>query len=204
MRQSAPRRSPCGVAGHNAPPHAPAMFVVTEAEAAAIRAVYEQRGEFSAAIELRRRFPGITDNAQARECARTIAGWKPLRPVKRMPKAAAVTSGPLTRAGCRRRHSPGRVALRRPEARRRSSGTTGTAASPCQVAAPRARRPIRILPATFPPAPQAIPATADASRLDRQRSARRTPQATPTEDGASTAPTSLDRQRPWRVGRRAR
>jgi hypothetical protein len=63
------------------------MFVVTEAEAAAIRAVYEQRGELSAAIELRRLFPGITDNAQARECARTIAGWKPLRPVKRMPKA---------------------------------------------------------------------------------------------------------------------
>ena len=43
------------------------MFVVTEAEAAAIRAVYEQRGEFSAAVELRRRFPGMTDNAQARE-----------------------------------------------------------------------------------------------------------------------------------------
>jgi hypothetical protein len=62
------------------------MFVVSEAEAAAIRAVYEQRGEFAAAIELRRRFPGITDNAQARECARTIAGWTPLRPVKRMPK----------------------------------------------------------------------------------------------------------------------
>ena len=62
------------------------MFVVTEADAAAIRAVYQQRGEFSAAVELRRRFPGITDNAQARECARTIAGWRPLRPVKRMPK----------------------------------------------------------------------------------------------------------------------
>ena len=63
------------------------MFVVTEAEAAAIRAVYEQRGEFAAAVELRRRFPGITDNAQAQECARTIAGWKPLplRPVKHMP-----------------------------------------------------------------------------------------------------------------------
>jgi hypothetical protein len=59
-------------------PHAPVMFVVTEAEAAAIRAVFEQRGEFSAAIELRRRFPGITDNAQAMECARFIAGWKPL------------------------------------------------------------------------------------------------------------------------------
>jgi hypothetical protein len=64
------------------------MFVVTEAEAAAIRAVYEQSGELSAAIELRRLFPGITDNAPARECARTIAGWKPLplRTVKRMPK----------------------------------------------------------------------------------------------------------------------
>jgi hypothetical protein len=68
------------------------MFVVTEAEAAAIRAVFEQRGEFSAAVELRRRFPGITDNAQARECARTIAGWQPLRPVKRLPK-------PLRRKG---------------------------------------------------------------------------------------------------------
>jgi hypothetical protein len=62
------------------------MFVVSEAEAAAIRAVYEQSGELSAAIELQRRFPGITDNAQAVECARTIAGWKPLRPMKRMPK----------------------------------------------------------------------------------------------------------------------
>jgi hypothetical protein len=55
------------------------MFVVTEADAAAIRAIYEQDGELSAAIELRRRFPGITDNAKARACVRTIAGWKPLR-----------------------------------------------------------------------------------------------------------------------------
>jgi hypothetical protein len=65
------------------------MFVVAEAEAAAIRAVYQQRGEFAAAVELRRRFPGITDNAQARTWARTIASWKPrpLRPVKRALKA---------------------------------------------------------------------------------------------------------------------
>jgi hypothetical protein len=69
------------------------MFVVSEAEAAAIRAVYEQRGEFSAAIELRRLFPGITDNAQARECARTIAGWKPLRSMKRVPAAHVRQSG---------------------------------------------------------------------------------------------------------------
>ena len=74
-----------GLADEQSPPHAPAMFVVTEADAAAIRAVFERSGEFAAAVELRRRFPGVTDNAQARECARTIAGWKPLRPVKRMP-----------------------------------------------------------------------------------------------------------------------
>jgi hypothetical protein len=54
------------------------MFVVTEAEAAAIRAAFDQQGELSAAIELRRLFPAITDNLQARECARIIAGWKPL------------------------------------------------------------------------------------------------------------------------------
>ncbi len=51
------------------------MFVVTEAEATAIRDALHQHGEFAAAIELRRLFPGITDNRQARECARTIAGW---------------------------------------------------------------------------------------------------------------------------------
>ena len=65
--------------------HALAMFVISEAEAAAIRATYKQRGEFSAAIELRQLFPGI-DNVQARECARTIASWRPLpkrlRPVR--------------------------------------------------------------------------------------------------------------------------
>jgi hypothetical protein len=69
------------------------MFAISEAEAAAIRATYEQRGEFSAAVELRQLFPGITDNAQARECVRTIAGWRPLpkrlRPLKlRVSKAS--------------------------------------------------------------------------------------------------------------------
>jgi hypothetical protein len=65
------------------------MFVVTEADAAAVRAVYEQRGELSAAVELRRRFPGIVDNEQALACARTIAGWKP-RPLKQLPKRPRV------------------------------------------------------------------------------------------------------------------
>ena len=63
----------------------PGMFCVTETEAAAIRAAYEQGGELSAAVELRRLFPGITDNAKARECARTIAGWTPL-PVPKAPR----------------------------------------------------------------------------------------------------------------------
>ncbi|MGD0109836.1 MAG: hypothetical protein ABSC06_38320 [Rhodopila sp.] len=54
------------------------MFVVTEADAVAIRSTFEQEGELSAAIELRRRFPGIIDNTRARECARSIAGWTPL------------------------------------------------------------------------------------------------------------------------------
>jgi hypothetical protein len=56
----------------------PAMFLVSEADAAAIRTAYEQKGELSAAIEVRRLFPGVTDNARARECARSIAGWTPL------------------------------------------------------------------------------------------------------------------------------
>ena len=51
------------------------MFCVSETEAAAIREAYERGGELSAAIELRRLFPGITDNALARTCAQTIAGW---------------------------------------------------------------------------------------------------------------------------------
>ena len=58
------------------------MFVVTEAEAAVIRAVYEQNGEFSAAVELRRLFPAVTDTAQARACARTMPAGSPCRPAE--------------------------------------------------------------------------------------------------------------------------
>jgi len=54
------------------------MFVVSAAEAAAIRTIFRQQGEFAAAAEPRLLFPGITDAEQARECARTIAGWRPL------------------------------------------------------------------------------------------------------------------------------
>jgi hypothetical protein len=51
------------------------MFMVSEAVAELIRRTYEECGEFAAAIELRRHFPGITDNTEARRCARAIAGW---------------------------------------------------------------------------------------------------------------------------------
>jgi hypothetical protein len=53
------------------------MFVVvTEAYAAAIRGVFHQEGELSAAIELRRRFSGVTDNTKARAYRRVDdAAW---------------------------------------------------------------------------------------------------------------------------------
>jgi hypothetical protein len=92
LAASPPSAGPSRLEGLGLGPHATTMFVVTEAEADAIRAVYEQRGEFAAAVELRRLFPGVTDNAQARACARSIARWKPLplRPVKRAPRLRRV------------------------------------------------------------------------------------------------------------------
>ena len=54
------------------------MFCVSEAQAAVIRTAFEQRGELSAVMELRRLFPGVANIALARECVRTIAGWQPV------------------------------------------------------------------------------------------------------------------------------
>jgi hypothetical protein len=77
---------PPSLAGRAPPFHTAPMFTVTEAEAAAIRTAFEKGGELSAAVELRRLFPGVTDNAEARDCARTIAAWKPLAvPATRLP-----------------------------------------------------------------------------------------------------------------------
>jgi hypothetical protein len=74
------------------------MFSVSEEDAAAIRAAFHQAGELSAAAELRRRFPGFTDNTQAREWARTIAGWRPLpatlRPAPRSRRAGSGKAAP--------------------------------------------------------------------------------------------------------------
>jgi hypothetical protein len=63
------------------------MFTVSATEATAIRAAFEEKGELSAALELRRLFPGVTDNVKARAFARTIAGWTP----------ATLPAAPVTR-----------------------------------------------------------------------------------------------------------
>jgi len=83
-------------AGHS---HAGPMFTVSEEQAAAIRAAFDRGGELAAAVELRRHFPGISDNEQARQCARTIAGWKPLKLPSRPPTRLRRVTKPKSRPG---------------------------------------------------------------------------------------------------------
>ena len=40
-------------------------------------AAFNQAGGLSVPVGLRRRFPGIIDNAHARTCVRDIVGWRP-------------------------------------------------------------------------------------------------------------------------------
>jgi hypothetical protein len=83
------------IAGRGVRPHAPGMFVVSEAEAAAIRTPFDRGGELSAVVELRRLSPSITEMAEARECARTIAGWTPLPvPLRRVIPSALKLDSP--------------------------------------------------------------------------------------------------------------
>ena len=69
------------LASHAVRPHVPDMFVVDEATAEAIRALKEG-GELSAVVELRRHYPAISDNTEARRCVRIIASWRPVFPKK--------------------------------------------------------------------------------------------------------------------------
>ncbi len=57
------------------------MFIVDEETADAIRRAWDEGGELSAVVELRRHFPLITDNANSRLCVRTIVG-STQRPVR--------------------------------------------------------------------------------------------------------------------------
>jgi hypothetical protein len=63
-------------------PHAGKMFAVDDAAAEAIRIAFKRGGELSAVAELRRHFPLITDNEDARRCVRAIASWNPVPPAK--------------------------------------------------------------------------------------------------------------------------
>lgn len=51
------------------------MFTVDEATATAIRHAWNEGGELLVVVELCRRFPAITDGADARRCVGTIVSW---------------------------------------------------------------------------------------------------------------------------------
>ena len=83
------------------------MFVVTDADAAAIRTAFDQGGEFSAAVELRQRFPGIPDNAT---CTGVRSGHRRLEAAAAAQDQAKITSAPGVRSPGRSR---GRLAAPR-------------------------------------------------------------------------------------------
>jgi hypothetical protein len=58
-----------------------AMVAVSEAEATVIRDAFNEGGELSAVVELRRLFPALADCENTRICARTIASWEPHPPM---------------------------------------------------------------------------------------------------------------------------
>jgi hypothetical protein len=76
--------------------HVRTMFVVDGPTAAAIRKAYLESGELSAVVELRRHFPGIVNNENARLCVRTIANWQPLPPLSppSLPQGSHGHAGP--------------------------------------------------------------------------------------------------------------
>jgi hypothetical protein len=57
-------------------PQASGVFVVDDETAEAIRRAWERGGELAGVVELRRHFPLITDNANARLCVRAIVSWR--------------------------------------------------------------------------------------------------------------------------------
>jgi hypothetical protein len=114
------------------------MFVVTEADAAAIRAVYEQRGEFAAAPAVpwhhrQRAGTAVRPHHRGLETAAPAVGEADAQ-------GAAVTADALTRLVCSARRNPGSVTPRYLVARRTDSDTAGTLAWLGPVADPMAAR----------------------------------------------------------------
>jgi hypothetical protein len=52
------------------------LRMLTVSDANTIRQAFEERGELSAKLELRRLYPDIQDNARAQHMVRVIIGWK--------------------------------------------------------------------------------------------------------------------------------
>jgi hypothetical protein len=77
------------------------MFIVTEADAAAIRTAYEQEGELSAAIEVRRLFPGVTTPRRCHAPGPSPAGNRWLRRPVRLPRSAFEGAGLGRRSSAR-------------------------------------------------------------------------------------------------------
>ena len=61
------------------------MFSISDKDIAAIVAASERGGQFAATVEVRRLFPGIPDNAEARRIALIIAGWEAIPTNRREP-----------------------------------------------------------------------------------------------------------------------
>ena len=61
------------------------MFAVDEPTAEAIRRAYHEGGELAGVVELRRHFPLLANNENARLCVRAIAGWRPKAQSTRQP-----------------------------------------------------------------------------------------------------------------------
>ena len=121
------------------------MFIVSEADAAAIRATFEQDGELSAAIEVRRLFPGIVDNPRrGRAPGPSPVGNRCPPRLVRLPRYAFVGAG----LG---RRSPDRTRA----CRQRCSAVTARQAKPTRPAiSPRHRLPAML---TRPPTLERAP-----------------------------------------------
>jgi hypothetical protein len=75
-------------------------FVVSEAEAAAIRAIFEQGGDLSAAVELHRLFPASPTLRRRETAPGPIAAWQPRSVPLRAAVVGAMAEGLMRSVAC--------------------------------------------------------------------------------------------------------